>query len=382
MRKVVTRKKSDISRVENAKRPKIGEWTIPKKTVPAKQPTASLPLPTGNKFSGLTTVSLGGTPSKRIPPIIMAATTHQTVVDTVKSFGVQDFNLRYTGKQNVAIFAKSLEDHNKIKQGLAAKNKEFHSYTAAEDRVSRSVIKGLPAQMEESDIKEDLRKQGLPVSKVIPMKTTRPLYVITYESAPKTELIKMIRFVCLVKVSIQKFRTKGKITQCFRCQEFGHAAKNCNRKNKCVKCTGEHDSRDCEKKDRSSPAACSGCGGDHPANFKDCPKRIEYVQLLEKKKAAIRTRTRPQNPWTRGTDARIFNLEEDFPSLPNTHSLPKASPPKASLPRPPRQEGDLISTAELYKMLQILQEVRAQASRCSNKMEIALLLVSRLDDFE
>jgi hypothetical protein len=30
----------------------------------------------------------------------------------------------------------------------------------------------------------------------------------------------------------------------------------------------------------------------------------------------------------------------------------------------------------------VLQEVRLQASRCSNKMELALLLVSRLDDFE
>jgi hypothetical protein len=375
MRKVVTRKRREVAKAECPKRPKIGDWITPKKTAPAKLQTPSpAPLITTNQFSGLKPVGTVGGIKTRIPPIIMAASTHQTLVNNIKSFGVLDFNLKYTGNQNVAIFAKSLEDHEKIKKGLAVNNKEFHSYTPKDNIIKKSVIKGLPANMDVEDIKEDLQQQGLPVAKVVAMKTQRPLYLVTYESAPKTELLKMIRCVCLVHITIEIYRTKGKITQCFRCQQYGHASRNCNRMPRCVKCPKNHDTKDCERKDRTTPATCTGCGGAHPANFKECPRRQEYLKMLEK-------RRNTGNPWTtkRGGEAQPIFSKEDFPSLPKTASIFPPSPPP---PRETDAAGDLISTGELYKLLKVLQEVRLQASRCSNKMELALLLVSRLDDFE
>lgn len=110
MRKVVRR--SNSTRTDSSsKRPKIGEWIIPKKTAAAKQPSPAVPLPTGNKFNSLPLVNLGGGgTTKKIPPIIMPATTHQSIVSLIKGIGVLDFNLKYTGNQNVAIFAKSRED--------------------------------------------------------------------------------------------------------------------------------------------------------------------------------------------------------------------------------------------------------------------------------
>ncbi|GFY31977.1 nucleic-acid-binding protein from transposon X-element [Trichonephila clavipes] len=58
--------------------------------------------------------------------------------------------------------------------------------------------------------------------------------------------------------------------QCYRCQEFYHHSRLCNRAPKCLKCSGSHLTADC-KKSMKSPAKCANCGGPHPANFSGCP---------------------------------------------------------------------------------------------------------------
>ncbi|GFY62691.1 nucleic-acid-binding protein from transposon X-element [Trichonephila inaurata madagascariensis] len=58
--------------------------------------------------------------------------------------------------------------------------------------------------------------------------------------------------------------------QCYRCQEFFHHSRLCNRAPKCLKCSGSHLTAEC-KKSVKSPAKCANCGGPHPANFSGCP---------------------------------------------------------------------------------------------------------------
>jgi hypothetical protein len=43
----------------------------------------------------------------------------------------------------------------------------------------------------------------------------------------------------------------------------------CTKPYQCVKCGGQHDSKDCTKP-RHNPAKCALCGDDHPANYKWC----------------------------------------------------------------------------------------------------------------
>jgi hypothetical protein len=44
---------------------------------------------------------------------------------------------------------------------------------------------------------------------------------------------------------------------------------NCNKPLLCVKCGGPQNSKDCSKR-KDTPAKCSLCGGNHPANYKGC----------------------------------------------------------------------------------------------------------------
>ncbi|GFX50466.1 nucleic-acid-binding protein from transposon X-element [Trichonephila clavipes] len=60
--------------------------------------------------------------------------------------------------------------------------------------------------------------------------------------------------------------------QCYRCQEFYHHSRLCNRSPKCLKCSGRHLTAEC-KKSAKSPAKCANWGGPHPANFSGCPSK-------------------------------------------------------------------------------------------------------------
>ncbi|GFX09394.1 nucleic-acid-binding protein from transposon X-element [Trichonephila clavipes] len=59
-------------------------------------------------------------------------------------------------------------------------------------------------------------------------------------------------------------------SQCYRCHEFYHQSRLCNRTPKCLKCSGNYLTADC-KKSTKSPAKCANCGGPHTANYSGCP---------------------------------------------------------------------------------------------------------------
>lgn len=68
------------------------------------------------------------------------------------------------------------------------------------------------------------------------------------------------------------------VRQCFQCQRFGHFAKNCNSKSRCLFCSEEHAFKDCPKTRKK----CANCKGEHLANYGGCPnfqnaRKIEHM---------------------------------------------------------------------------------------------------------
>ncbi|CAG9833519.1 unnamed protein product [Diabrotica balteata] len=69
---------------------------------------------------------------------------------------------------------------------------------------------------------------------------------------------------------------KYHIIQCKRCQNSGHSINQCTLPYRCVKCAGNYDYRNFEKrKNDGKPAKCTLCGGDHPSNYKKCQAYLE-----------------------------------------------------------------------------------------------------------
>lgn len=362
------------------------DWIRPKKTA---KPTTEIPSLTtnSNRFASLPEVSPKS--SSRIPPVVMEITgTHGQTIDLIKSITkTSNFSLRYTGRGNVSVHCTSLEHRAILIEGLKGQ-RAFHTFTTDEDKTVKSVLRGLPSVPVE-DISEDLQKQGLNVVKVSKMITketsSRVLYLVQFTASTTGADIKSVRYVCFTKAFFERYRkSNARATQCFRCQTYGHAAKNCHRLPRCVKCAANHPTAECPK-ERETPARCAGCEGDHPANYRNCPRRVEYVESTTK---------RQQKPVAAAAHPSINLGQHHFPPLRKSQPAPapapranKASYAKAAqdIPTEPSSAAPAsgaadISISDLRKMMLLLQEIRVKAGKCASKMDIALLLVEYLDE--
>ena len=256
------------------------------------------------------------------------------------------------------------------------RNISFHTYTLAEERPTRVVIRRVPKEIPTSDILDDLKSQNIPVSEVHRMHRSRggPAYdmvLVVCEPTEGRHPIFQIQAVCnLSGISIEKPNKTGVVGQCHRCQLYGHSQRNCFATPRCVKCLGDHGTSECTRpKDRTlclEPPSCVLCGQTgHPANYRGCPmapkssspklaKRANARQQRESPTVAIPSsklpdRLSPQRPcpWN------PLSQHQTPPSLVPTSSAPKApsapapkplSPPAVSAPVPNRAPAPKAAT--------------------------------------
>ena len=57
----------------------------------------------------------------------------------------------------------------------------------------------------------------------------------------------------------------------FNCQSFGHSAKNCGSKQKCLICGESHSLKGCPNREPKK-AKCANCLGPHVASYRGCPE--------------------------------------------------------------------------------------------------------------
>lgn len=93
-----------------------------------------------------------------------------------------------------------------------------------------------------------------------------------------------IKFVQNTRVKWELYAKKNKITQCNRCQQFGHSQANCNKEPKCVKCAGKHTSNCPLPKNTINDVKCENCCENHTANFSQCPVYLEHLEKSDELK--------------------------------------------------------------------------------------------------
>lgn len=226
-------------------------------------------------------------PRQRIPPITITKP-FQNPKDAISNIqgmltGKVAFKILREG-YNVTL--ESLADHSTMKEFLAKQKIPFYTYTTAEKKPLRLVLKGVHHSYTPEDITEDLSAKKITALSVQPMfskgKTSMDMFIVNFEHGTKiVELTKSIKYVCHQSVSWHPFIKKDIGTQCRKCQRFGHAASNCGLEYRCVKCPHRHAPGDCPLED-DQPATCVNCNNAHPASYKKCPVYTKYAESLNK----------------------------------------------------------------------------------------------------
>lgn len=276
---------------------------------------------TQNKFEVLSDMEEEeeqGEPQKlnKVPPIVIYSVIENHTDDIRKFKDSLKGELEIKYKYNRIIFKPSnMEDYKTIINNLDAVKAEYHTYTPQEERPLKVVLKNIPPNVTEEEVKVDLIQKNIKVLRVSQMTKTDegeqiklPMFLITLHNQTQFRELLKIRAVCYCSVAWERYKTRNVGLQCYKCQSFGHAAANCHRTTRCAKCSLNHDSREC-KTVESKKYKCSNCGGPHMSSDKTCPIYNNYLQNKMTLRQKIIT-----------SKHRNFNLEEKmFPQLATTN---------------------------------------------------------------
>lgn len=233
--------------------------------------------------------SVATEPRKEKPPppiILQEKGKWSTVSKWMASSNIISLKAQSTG-QGVKFHLAKIDEFRTVTKHLKTQNIGFHTFSLPEEKRLRVVIRGYPLEEDLDLVDEELRKQGLPILSLARMvhpkhKNKMSLIMATLDLTPEGKAIYNLKTLCgLSGISVEAPRKTGIIGQCYRCQYYGHSARNCFAHPRCVKCVGDHATADCPReKGTKEPPQCVLCDNNgHPANYRGCSKapRRMYV---------------------------------------------------------------------------------------------------------
>ena len=337
-------------------------------------------------------------PKLKIPPIVITEqVNYQAIIEEIKGH-IKSIPKFQATRNGLKIFVTSVNDFEKLKGIFKQQNKQFYTHALKHERPIHQVIKGLPLIDDLNIIKNELADKGIKCTKVTLMKQREqinPIYLATFETGTDLNEVRKIQSIYHAKVKWEKFYNKSGVTQCHRCQQFGHGSITCNRSTKCVKCDQEHATSECQKPPNTEPY-CVNCGPDskvppHRANSRKCPMYLQRVEMIKKQRAK-------KLPYK--TDKFEYKPQQ-FPALPtrNAWNQPKATPSGISESRIPNaqqtinnnnfnqandfyellQEIDKLNKiCNITKVLNIVKNLNAQLQNATTENEQALIILQNL----
>lgn len=134
------------------------------------------------------------------------------------------------------------------------------------------VLRGVIQEITEDEIRDDLTKNGFPVTKVTRMNGRRgPAPLVLIEIPREYSSIYQLKRICNLTITTETLNNRNGIVQCHRCQLFGHVQKHCYSEYRCLKCGEGHSTHECTKP-LTLAAKCANCGGEHLSSSLECDK--------------------------------------------------------------------------------------------------------------
>lgn len=364
--------------------------------------TSQYNVPTDNRFGLLTTEEIqqdnANMKNNKMPPIIVTA----RIVDfgafhnSINNIAKQKYSIRYF-KKSINIYTTNKDDFNNINNELKKNKVESYSFTPKDEQMNKYVLKAAPG-MEVNSIKRKLEENNIKIANCVQMtsKKTGQLshsYLIYTEKSNKIKTMKNVTDINNIKTKWEHFVKPNKITQCYRCQRFGHGSKNCNYRPRCLKCIGDHETKDCSiKKTENSIVQCCNCKGPHTANYQGCPARVSFENEKRKSNSVVTKKPVNTNPFT--------IVDNAFPQLSNNNNTNHTTIPKTPNNRNYAQAAratnsnsdssqfnefqnlllelhDLNNTCNINYLIDLVRNLKNDLQKCSNDLQ-RLTIMQRL----
>ena len=330
---------------------------------------------------------------KRVPPIVAKLPNIRTSdIEQIKAQCKNVVNFEYA-RNGLRIKTTTAADHLKISQMLRNAGVEFYTYHPNLGQNIKYVMRGLPPSTTCEEVSMGLSQQGVVVSHVRQVKRSvtdetnqkvtklLPLLVVSIIKAEQNiQNLKKVVGINHFSIRFEDFKASNRLMQCFKCQSFGHKAEFWNLKQKCVKCAGLHNTRECTKPIEQHPK-CVNCNGEHPANYRGCPTAQKF-----KGKARGVTRTPGQAQRQTQPPAPRISSRRELPSLPQRPSVVQESPsaPISESAGDPKDLIQMVTSGSLTKYIKkfkaLMTEVMRQPDKAGKLLTLGLGIAALLDD--
>lgn len=205
---------------------------------------------------------------------------------------------------------------------------------AEKQQVMRGVIYGVPTEMTDDEIRNELKHQGvIDVKRIMKRSKSNVKSIEIEESRPnfipmRSVIITFNRtnLPSNVTMCYQHFEVKlyiPPVLRCFQCQRYGHGIAQCKAKMRCVRCGEDHKFEECNRKERP---ICINCGGNHSAAFDGClvAKKAKKIQIVKvQNNLSYAQAAKVQSEQEKAQQKPRANLPESHPSLDvNSDNLP------------------------------------------------------------
>lgn len=261
---------------------------------------------------------------------------------------------------------------------LEKKKLYFYTHDLPATKPIKIVLKGLYL-MDVDEVKKHLAEANIKCTEVKAMTIKNKRfsdqcnYLIYLEKGSiKMSDLKNIRYINRVVVRWEYYKQPTGTTQCQNCQLYGHGSRNCRLASKCVKCGGDHITKNCDvdvDADSKKLLKCTNCNGNHSANYSKCPCRLEYIKLKQnlstnrkQRVGQINQRREQRPPSDDNINFPPLNQRNKYRSTWSDHFKESKSEGNRSA----SQRNDLFSPKEL---MSFFKELVQGIQRCRSKFE-------------
>ena len=180
-------------------------------------------------------------------------------VSNVKELPKGDFLIIGDSIQDVII----LQNETKMKAALGQKVKISLPKAVQTNKVQnkRLAVKGVSTNITEAEFKEFFDLNEITYAKAERLKSKRdgrvlPIFQLDIYDPDEAEALISQNLACNVTgivYKVEEFRTPISVMQCYNCQCFGHSAKTCRSKQKCLICGENHSHKGCPSRESRKP---------------------------------------------------------------------------------------------------------------------------------
>lgn len=216
------------------------------------------------------------------PPIVIVGNDNGNLMTELDKITSRDYWTKNTAN-SVVLHTKNMQDYESVIRWLNQSDTHYHTYSASGRRTHAFVLRGMRGTLNEQSILTYINaNSNVTVHRVFRMKTLGvPLFlVITDATMTVSKLQKEVPFILRSEATWENRKSANPITQCRRCQTWGHSSNNCRRTYRCSKCAQPHNITECK---HTGPPVCANCRQQHRAFSRQCPVYLNKLSQYEAK---------------------------------------------------------------------------------------------------